>query len=300
MCTMNRLISFFIALVIGTAAFASETKWNGRVFKLNGRQELTFPQLTQELATNRIIILGENHSTKEVQDMEANIISNVVKLQELSGNFTIAWEFLNVKDQEKIQEQFGLLKEEKISMQDFINTVVGGNFYSTYAPVIENAVKSSGQLLGINLSREQKQPVSRGGLSAADPSVIPPGYETGSANYLTRFKAEMGDHTPDDKLMNYFDAQCLTDDVMAFHALKNLNTSKTFLIAGHFHTDYNDGVVQRLRSRAPNVLSANVRIVDASEYATDDELTNMMSDSQYGDVADYVVYVKEPKAFANK
>ncbi len=276
-------------------SYAVTSKWDGRIFKIAGQEELTFPQLTQELSVYRIVILGEKHSTPEVQNMQANVITNVVKLQELKNNFTVAWEFLNVKDQEKIDSQFLLMKEGKLTTAEFIKTVMGNNpFYIPYAAVLEGAAAQSGKLLGINLTREEKQPVSRGGISQADPSLVPPGYETGSANYYARFVEVMGDHTPEDKLANYFDAQCLTDDVMAYHTLKNLNTSKVFVIAGHFHTDYDDGVVLRLAKRAPNVPQANVRIVDASDYKTDEELMAVMSDAKYGDVANYVIFVNEP------
>ncbi len=277
-------------------SFAVTSKWDGRIFKTMGHEELTFPQLTQELSVYRIVILGEKHSTQGVQNMQANVITNVVKLQELKNNFTVAWEFLNVKDQDQINSQFALMKDGKLTATEFIKAVMGNNsFYTPYAPVLESAAAHSGKLLGINLTREEKQPVSRGGIGQADPSIVPPGYEKGSANYYARFVEVMGGHTPEDKMANYFDAQCLTDDVMAYHTLKNLDTSKVFVIAGHFHTDYDDGVVQRLAKRAPNIPQANVRIVDAADYATDEELTAVMNDATYGDVANYVIYVNEPK-----
>ncbi len=288
---------FLIALFSFSFAQATESTqpaWNGRVFKVKDGQEITFSQLKEELSSYQLIILGENHSTQEVQNMQAQVISEVVTHTSTQNNFNLAWEFLNVKDQPKIDLNFSLLKEGKITTQEFIDyAMAGGNSYRPYAPVLESVSKLSGTLLGINLTREEKSPVTRGGITAANPDLVPPGYEIGGANYFNRFKSEMGGHDSEENTRNYFDSQCLTDDVMAFHALKNNHAAKTFLIAGHFHTDYNDGVVQRLTVRAPNLLKATVRIVDASDYAPE-QISLMRHDSVYGDVGDYVIYVKEP------
>ncbi|MEK6773479.1 MAG: ChaN family lipoprotein [Bdellovibrionota bacterium] len=285
---------FLLSLFSFSFSQAASPTWNGRVFKVKDGQEITFSQLKEELSAYQLIALGENHSTQEVQDMQAKVISEVVMHTSTQNNFTLAWEFLNVKDQAKTDRNFSLLKEGKITTQEFIDyAMAGGNSYRPYAPVIESVSKLSGTLLGINLTRQEKSPVTRGGISAANPDLVPPGYEIGGANYFNRFKAEMGGHDSEENTRNYFDSQCLTDDVMAFHTLKNNNTAKTFLIAGHFHTDYNDGVVQRLAVRAPNLVKATVRIVDASDY-TPEQISPMMHDSVYGDVSDYVVYVKEP------
>jgi hypothetical protein len=104
----------------------------------------------------------------------------------------------------------------------------------------------------------------------------------------------MQDHVPPDKLSNYFDAQCLTDDVMA-HTLLGSREPFKILVAGSFHTDYRDGAVARLAARAPSETVAAVRIVDASDYR-EPELPSVLWDERYGPVADFVVFVNEPVA----
>ncbi len=124
-----------------------------------------------------------------------------------------------------------------------------------------------------------------------DPALLPPGYASGGEHYRQRFTEAMGDHVPAAKIANYFDAQCLTDDVMAFsleegHGLK-------ILVAGAFHTDYRDGVVKRLEARQSEKIIKSVTIVDASDYSEAD-LLPLLLDDRWGALADFVVFVNEP------
>ncbi len=284
------LISF---TVFFTMACASAASWQGRVFRVKDSQELSFPQFVDEVSQNTLIVLGENHSTIEVQNMQAQVIQAVVKKTESEGRFSLSWEFFSIKDQSSINENYDLLKTGRMSTESFIEKSVGGAFYKTYVPVIDAVKSLNGDLVAINLTREEKRPVTRGGIEAADPTLVPANYEIGGPNYFKRFKEQMQGHSNEDEIRRFFDAQCLTDDVMAFQTLKNLNPNKTFVIAGHFHTDYQDGMVHRLSVRAPTLNKVNVRIADASEY-NESELLAMLTDPNYGKVADYVIFVKEP------
>lgn len=286
--TFSILFFIFASQSVGAAS------WQGKVFSVQRDQEISFSNLTEQLAKSDLIILGENHSTEAVQDMESQLISAVVERTSSRAQFTLAWEFLSVKDQALIDAQWDLLKNEKISTEQFIEKTVGESFYKTYTPVINTVLGLEGKLLATNLTREEKNPVTQRGISAADPQLVPAGYESGSANYFERFKFQMQGHVSEEKIPNYFDAQCLTDDVMAFQTLKNRDAHKTFLIAGHFHTDYQDGVVRRFAVRAPELMMVNIRIVDASEF-TEEQLLSVLRHAEYGEVADYVIYVNEPK-----
>ena len=108
-----------------------------------------------------------------------------------------------------------------------------------------------------------------------------------------------GGHANPDQIDRYFEAQCLTDDRMAFEVAEVSKTQGPVvfgvLVAGSFHTDFGDGVVARLQWRAPDLRLGTVRIIDASDY-TADELSAVGIDPQYGELADWIAYVREPVA----
>ena len=104
----------------------------------------------------------------------------------------------------------------------------------------------------------------------------------------------MGEHVQTEKMQNYYEAQCLTDDVMAYSFLKIQGGQKGVVIAGSFHTDFFDGTVLRLRARSPKTNILTIKIVDTSDYS-ESELMDTLSDPKYGAIADLVYFVNEPK-----
>jgi hypothetical protein len=151
-----------------------------------------------------------------------------------------------------------------------------------------------GRFLGVNLSREEKAPAVEKGLSGMDPALVPPGFALGGADYFKRFHEAMAAHAPTpEKLQNYYVAQCLTDDAMAYHIAEHTGTERNFLITGSFHMEYNDGVVTRLKARLPGKQVVTVRILDTSDYI-EEELDGLIKDKSYGPTADYLMFVEEP------
>jgi uncharacterized iron-regulated protein len=80
---------------------------------------------------------------------------------------------------------------------------------------------------------------------------------------------------------------------MAYHYLKNSKNDLNFLIAGSFHTDFYDGVVNRLKMRHPKISLVTVKIIDASDFS-ESELLDQLSHEKYGEIADYVYFVNNP------
>ena len=254
--------------------------------------EVTEAQFFEALQLGQNIILGEKHYTPAVQLGEAAVIQGVVG--DTQRPFTLGWEFLDATARPQVEQEFENFVGGKITAEEFLKETQGGTADSlSYAPVLETVKKLGGALLPLNLSRAEKAPVVKSGISAADPKLVPPGFEMGDANYYERFVAAMGGHGDPAQIGNYFAAQCLTDDVMAWHLLMDSRTDLKFMIAGDFHTDYMSATVARLRIRAPDLRTIVVRITDATDY-TAAELTALPMDPKYGEIADYIYYVNMP------
>ncbi|OGQ37187.1 MAG: hypothetical protein A3F16_05725 [Deltaproteobacteria bacterium RIFCSPHIGHO2_12_FULL_43_9] len=287
---MKLIVSLFSLFLLYSFSNEAAALWNGKIFAGGIDNEISFDDLIKNLGNADIIVLGEEHDNFLIQIAESNIIKSVVLDKGSEGNFNLAWEFLNFSDQDRIQNLYTRFTKGEINSVDFLKETV--NSGASYAVVIESLREMEGDIKAINLSRLEKRPVVVGGLSAIDPSLIPDGFNYGSSNYYQRFEKIMAGHTTPEKLSNYWDAQCLTDDVMAFH-VTNAADKLTFVITGSFHADFGDGVVQRLRIRSPEKSIVVVRFVDASEYK-EEELENVIIDPNYGAIAPFVLFVNEP------
>ena len=288
-----RFLNIFSLLAFLCLSAPTVYAWDQKIFSVSPVHEISPKDFFEQLSDANTIVLGEKHSNDKIQTTQAKVIKGVLDTLNNTSNFTLAWEFLDKIDAVKIKKAYDMVLRGVLSSSDFLLAIHGSHSTQSYIPIIEVAKKYGGQLLPVNLSREQKAPVVERGLQGADPALIPTNFEMGSDAYFERFIEAMGGHGDMQKINNYFAAQCLTDDVMAYSILNNSNFDLTFLVTGHFHSDYDQGVVARLLARAPGERLYNVRFIDASDY-TQAELLQMLEHPKYGSLADFVVFVNEP------
>jgi len=251
-------------------------------------------ELVSILSLNNIIVIGEKHYTKEIQAEEGRIISDVVSFSNKQNQFSLFWEFLNASSQDETQSLFNKVINHEISASEFLIKTQGSAKAVIYSPMIEATVSLGGKVFGGNLSRDEKAPVVLGGLAALDPKILPPGFKLGGPNYLERFSEIMSGHATPEQIINYFAAQSLVDDVIAYHLYQDSKSSLNFLLIGAFHSMYNDGVVARLKERNSTSKIANIEIIDSSDYSAQ-EIEGLYLNDKYGDRADYIVFVNEPQ-----
>ncbi|MGK5088903.1 ChaN family lipoprotein [Bdellovibrionota bacterium FG-2] len=276
--------------------------WNGRIFLGQTGQEITNAQLIDDLASSDVVVLGEKHYTPAIQQAQGLLIDETMSTFKLGTPFLTAWEFLDFSSQPRISDLYHQFFANMIDVNALLFGLMGSSNSMSYAPIFEATKKHGGGFLGVNLTREQKAPILQGGLEAVDQNLIPPGFEMGGANYYARFEEAMGGgHATPDQVQRYFIAQCLTDDVIAYHLLNDLPdgrpVEKRFLIEGSFHTDYLDGTVARIKVRAPAARVHTVSLVDASDYSESELLEllpTLLNDPQYGPLGDSIFFVNEP------
>jgi len=273
---------------------SAHAEWDGKILDVRTKQIISRAELVSILSLNNIIVIGEKHYTKEVQDEEGKLISDVVIFSNKENQFSLFWEFLNASSQNETQSLFHQLIAREISTSDFLIKTQGSAKAVIYSPMIEAAVHLGGKVFGGNLSRDEKAPVVSGGLAALDPKLLPPGFQLGGPIYLERFTEVMSGHATPEQITNYFAAQSLVDDVIAYHLYKDSTTSLNFLVIGAFHSMYSDGVVARLKERDGSSKIANIEIIDSADY-TAQEIEDLYLNDKYGDRADYIVFVNEPK-----
>lgn len=273
---------------------AAHAQWHGKILDVRTKQNISRDELLTVLSLNNIIVIGEKHYTKEVQVEEGKIISDVVAFTKKENQFSLFWEFLNASSQHETQSLFNQVITHEISVADFLIKTQGSSKAVIYSPMIEATVNLGGKLFGGNLSRDEKAPVVSGGLAALDPKFLPPDFKLGGPNYLERFTEVMSGHATPEQVTNYFAAQSLVDDSIAYHLYQDSKTSLNFLVIGAFHSMYSDGVIARLKERNSSSKIANIEIIDCADYSTQ-EIEDLDSNDKYGDRSDYIVFVNEPK-----
>lgn len=267
---------------------------DNKIYNVKIGEKISIQKLAEELSLSDVVVLGEEHYKDAVQKAQAEVIKRTILAGGKKGYFTVGWEFLDIADKDKIKESFLRLKINEIDAKAFLNIFNGTYMSDSYIPVIETVKNLNGLILPVNLARPLKRLVVGGGLGTINSDMIPFGFRLGSDNYFKRFSEAVGHHGNNGMSQKNIDglflAQCLTDEVMAYHLVYESNNPLKFLVVGSFHTDYFDGVVARLNFYAPEKIIKTVRFIDASDYK-EDEIANVLNDSEYGYIADYVIFV---------
>jgi len=286
------IISLFFTM---SSAFAGTSVWHQTIWNPGEKTQIPLTDFNQIAATPAVFVIGEEHYNPSVQLAEAWLMATIADQMESKDQLVFGWEFLNTEDRFAIDDQYSRFQNQSITTAEFLQQLFpAGPSSMEYAPVMESARAYDMRLIPTNLSRAQKSPVTRGGLEALDPALLPEDFTLGGAFYRERFREAMGSHPLPHPLDNYFAAQSLTDEVMATELLNPPLAGSRILITGSFHGDYRDGVVASLERRVKNLPVLYIRIIDASVF-TQEQLLQLFIHPRYGPIADILFVVNEPR-----
>lgn len=247
-------------------------------------------ELLAQLANADTVVVGEKHYSPKVQSEEAQLLREWSALKREAVTF--AWEFLNWSDRARVQPLYKKFTDGLIDSTGLVQAIFGTPTGDEvlYAPLFDELKANGGYLLETNLTRAEKAPVTTGGIGALDPSLLPPNFAVGSANYRERFDAAMAGHVDPSKLQNYFEAQSLVDDVAAYHIRHDTISKSLFLVIGSFHMVYGDGVVSRIGFRAPTRVPLTILVDETVDYpAKEVDRAAIFNHAKYGKIAHYVI-----------
>lgn len=274
-----------IKLMILTMLLCHQSAY-GQIYNLSTGQESSVEELSHQ---GKMFIFGEYHYNSKIQNEEARLMSEIVKFRALESQFDFGWEFLNSNEGELVKKSYKSLLTGDINSSEFLDLLLGSNpDNKNYEVLVDTLKKDRGNLIPLNLSRDIKRQVSRGGIEALDPEYMPEDFQMGSEDYYDRFIEAMGGHGGE-MVDNYFAAQSLVDNIMAETILANRKHELSFLICGSFHSDYNDGVVAELLRRG-NLSITTVKFIDRNGMS-DKEIEDLLFHEHYGRIADYAVII---------
>lgn len=260
------------------------------IYDLESKMSISYQTLIQQIAPAGNILLGEYHNRQNIQNFQAKFIKDHATYHNMEGAVTLAWEFLEYTDAEKISALYDKLQKGEIDSTSMITALFPkGN--SEYAVTFDAIASVSGDLIGVNAPRSYKTELRTKGLGGVDPSILPPNMRLGTELYLQRFREAMGGHTPEEKILSYFLAQSYTDCVMAHQLMIQSKTLLNYFIMGSFHSDYFDGTTLEL-TRLTSEPVVTLKILERAD-APDEILNDLINgDPAYGQIANYLVVIE--------
>jgi uncharacterized iron-regulated protein len=280
MKSLRLSLPLFLLASLLQVACASE-----RILDVREKREVTREEFLSRVADAEEIVVGEKHDTPSVQNAEARLFADFARLR--GEPVTLAWEFWNWSDRRKLELVYREYAAGIIDGKKFLVWMFGKeNPLFTYLPLLEAVKRAGASVLPLNLTREEKAPVVKGGIAALDPKLLPPDFALGGADYRARFVEVMSGHADPVTIGNYFAAQCLVDDVAAFHFVNDRTTKSAFMVIGAFHSRYFDGVWKRLEARSPGRPRL---LVEIGESGDERDWDAVMNHAKYGAAADFLI-----------
>ena len=283
---MKQVLLFSIIIIFGYSAHSSE------IFETAKESESSYEALVESLQPGTVLVLGEVHDHPGHHSSHKRILDELLAQ---GKSFHVGMEFFYWPDQELVD----LYLYDEISEDDFLKQISWGQpeSFPWYRPKVLLPLETGGKSFAINAPRALTRSVARNGLENLSPELqqlMPPNFEIGNDHYLERFRQAVGgDHFPVDQLMNYFTAQSIWDETMAWKTLESaeMNPGRDIfvIIVGDFHVAYGGGLPDRLLARgANNVVS--VSHVDSSDLTEADKQEILSPHPEWGLRSEWIVF----------
>lgn len=251
-------------------------------------QPATLETVVAQMEPSSVLIVSELHGFQPHHD------NQIAALQALGEHFpqvSLGMEFFDRNKQEVVNRYLaGTLPEE-----DFLDEVHWmGPTFTKYKTQVLFPTRHGGTTLGLNMDRILTTKVAKNGienLSDADKLLLPPQFTMGNDGYFERFKETMAGHLPPSaKIENYFQAQSIWDETMAWTAKEFLDQNPTqvlMIIVGDFHASHGGGLPDRLKARGiQNVVTISQVNFSGSTPEEQNELIN--PGTKWGPRADFI------------
>lgn len=198
-----------------------------------------------------ILILGENHGLRSHQNEQLRVMQ---ALRNQGLRVSVGLEFFQYPDQDYVHQYCsGHLEEASFLDQIRWGAGISFDYYRAQALFPD---RSEGSLTwALNAPRSLTQKVALGGMSSLseeERQILPPQFALGRDSYRERFLELMPHELPVRLQDNYFAAQSIWDDTMAWRAIEFIesHSDQVFVIVvGDFHASYGGGLQDRLKAR---------------------------------------------------
>jgi uncharacterized iron-regulated protein len=286
-----RAIFSGLVLVININIFAVSNIEANKIYSEGEEVELSF--VLEQVKSGSVVIISEDHNTYPHQQRQLLFLNKLRKMYP-DYKINVGLEFLKYPNQDVIDSY----KENKISESEFIVNAhwPKNRDYSDYRPLVNFPQVHLGETtVGLNAPKWLPKKIKNYGLeslSHIERSYLPPNFTLGNKLYYERLKEfilKIHD-APEDMLIDYFTAQSVWDDSMAWMVNRFMKAHPEeilIVIVGEFHSIYGGGLPDRIKARGHKDV-INISQFDIDELTHKEILTDTIYHPRWGRRADYV------------
>jgi len=232
----------------------SEVKTAGLVLDL--RNMPTLDTIISELAKDRVIYVGEAHTTYGHHLSQLEVIR---RLHEIDPNIAIGLEFFQQPFQQYLDDYIAGALGEKEMLRKTEYYIRWAYDYRHYKPILDYAKEHAIPLIALNIPKEITRKVGAEGMAALtdeEKSKIPDDIDASNSLYKKRIKDIFYQHPHGEgrSYERFMEVQLLWDEGMAERAaeyLKENPKKRLVVLAGIGHLADGTGIPQRVNRRIP-------------------------------------------------
>ena len=249
-------LELLLVLTVGSLPFSPWAAAQDRASfqALNFNEPLPLDLLVAQLATKRVVFVGEIHDR---YDHHLNQLEIIKRLHELDPKLAIGVEYF----QQPFQKQVDDYIEGRTPESEFLRATEyyqrWGYDYRLYAPIFRYARDQRIPVRALNVPTALTSAVAKvgiAGLSEQQRAYLPRQIEPADEEYKNRLRDAFEGHPglKPDAFNHFVEAQLVWDEGMAESAAAYLeaNTGRRMVIlAGAGHVEYGSGIPKRLKRR---------------------------------------------------
>jgi len=214
------------------------------------KQTISLQEMASQVKSGDIVMIGEEHNQAACASAQVQVLG---ALKKNGLHVNVGMEFLDITQQTYVDRY----RNGELNEEDFLKSINWGGFdFAHYRDQIlfpQAALQQ--ELIALNAPRFLTSQIARRGIDSLDPTqraLLPPKFQKGRDSYFERFVSAIG-HIKNPKLLeNYFIAQSVWDDTMAYQATQFMirkPDSVLVIIVGEFHSQYGGGLPDRIKER---------------------------------------------------
>ncbi|MBX3177567.1 MAG: ChaN family lipoprotein [Candidatus Hydrogenedentes bacterium] len=255
-------------------------------FDARSGEPISWPDLLARAAAADIVILGEQHGNPAAHAFEAALAAALLE----SGPRAICLEMLE-RDEQPLLDAYltdAISKETFVDITDSRDWAGKDSWDACYQPLLDTARKHAAPVIAANAPRRLVRLARLEGFPALQAlqdaypaqAVLPAEIE--ETSYQKRFRETMQHHAApgadpeaaETRLDALFRAQQVWDATMAHSTLQAAgNHGHALLVVGQFHTDFDGGLLLRMKAAEPDrrYLTISLQPAEASALRPEDE-----------------------------
>jgi uncharacterized iron-regulated protein len=215
---------------------------------------LSLDRLAAQLATKRVVFVGETHDR---YDHHLNQLEIIRRLHQLDPNLAIGVEYCQQPFQSQVDDYIAGRSTEKEFLRATEYYQGWGYDYRLYAPIFRFAREQRIPVRALNVPTALASAVGKlgmAGLSAQQRASLPKEIGPADEDYRSRLRQAFAAHGPakPDAFDHFVEAQLAWDEGMAESAAAYLNANegrRMVILAGSGHLAFGSGIPNRLERR---------------------------------------------------